>query len=154
MSLGLLVGRFGDFLRELPEPSAAAAAEETPFPDQLERMRDQFGHHIVILTLLSRSDGEAVMLERQAILDHCLDRARQAGKPATAAEAAELGDHLRDLRPRMTQFDHAIRRLEDGSKDEMIALVAAAMAVVDADGARRERELEFLADLHRELHTL
>src|SRR5678816_3925252 len=98
MSLGLLVGRFGAFLRERP-PEQIHWGTETPFPDQLERLREQFGHHIVLLMLLSRSDGEAVLQERDVILHHCLDQARKAGVPATAAEAAELGDYLRDLRP-------------------------------------------------------
>jgi hypothetical protein len=153
MSLGLLVGRFGNFLRELPEPPPAPQSVAA-FPDQLERLRDQFGHHIVLLMLLSRSDGEAAIQERQVILDHCLDQAKRAGMPATAAEAAELGDHLRDLRPMLTQLDHAIARLEEGSKEEVIAVVHTAMAVIDADGVRRERELEFLRDLKRELEVL
>lgn len=74
--------------------------------------------------------------------------------PVTAKEAAELGDYLRDARPTMAQFGPAIRRLEDGSKEEVLAVVATARAVVDADGARRPREVEFLADLSRELHAL
>jgi len=153
MTLGLLVGRFGAFLRELPEPPFAAEPQ-TPFPNQLGRLRGQFGHHIVLLTLLSRADGEAVMQERQVILHHCLDQAHKAGMPATAAEAAELGDHLRDLRPTMTQFYPALGRLEEASKDAVLAVIATAMAVVDADGTRRERELEFLLDLRRELELL
>lgn len=154
MSLGLLVGRFGEFLRQQPATFFDASPSEVVFPRHLERLREMFGHHIVLLTLLSRSDGEAALQERRAILDHCLDEARKAGVPATAAEAAELGDYLRDLRPIMSQFDPAIRRLEEGTKEEALAVVAAAIAVVDADGARRPREIEFLADLKRELHAL
>ncbi len=153
MSFGLLVGRFGDFLREQP-PEPIDYGPEEPFPDQLERLREHFGHHIVLLMLLSRSDGETVPQERQVILEHCLDRARKGGIQATAAEAAELGDYLRDLRPIMAQFEPAIRRLEEGSKDELIAVVAAAIALVDADGMRRPREVEFLTELKRELHAL
>jgi tellurite resistance protein len=153
MSLGLLVGRFGAFLREQPA-APVAAAPEPAFPHALERLRERFGHHIVLLMLLSRADGETVAQEREAILHHCLEEARKAGMPATAAEAAELSDHLRDLRPSMTQFRPAISRLERGSKEEMIALVAAAKAVVDADGARRPREMEFLSELRRELEAL
>jgi tellurite resistance protein len=153
MSLGLLVGRFGAFLREQP-PQQVDWGAEMPFPDQLDRLREQFGHHIVLLMLLSRSDGEAVVQERDVILRHCLDQARKGGGPATTSEAAELGDYLRELRPIFAQFEPAIRRLEDCSKDEVIAVVAAAIAVVDADGARRPREVEFLTELKRELHAL
>jgi hypothetical protein len=153
MSLGLLVGRFGNFLREQPVVPTEVAPEPA-FPDQLARLREQFGHHIILLTMLSRADGEAAQQERQVILAFCLDQARKAGEPATAKEAAELGDYLRDLRPTMAQFDPAIRRLEESGKDDVVALVAAAKAVVDADGARRAREVEFLADLSRELEAL
>ena len=153
MSLGLLVGRFGDFLREQPVVPTEIGPEHN-FPMQLERLRGQFGHDMILLTMLSRADGEAAPQERQVIFEFCLERARKAGTPATAMEAAELGDYLRDLRPTMAQFDPAIRRLEECGKDEVLALVAAAKAVVDADGARRAQEAEFLADLSRELHAL
>jgi tellurite resistance protein len=154
MSLGLLVGRFGAFLNEQPATFFDSTPSEAAFPRDLERLREQFGHHIVLLTLLSRSDGQAVIQEREAILRHCLEEARKAGAPATASEAAELGDYLHDLRPTTAQLGPSIRRLEDGTKEEVLAVVAAAIAVVDADGARRPREMEFLTDLKRELHAL
>jgi hypothetical protein len=154
MSLGLLVGRFSAFLNEQPATFFDSTPSEAAFPRDLERLREQFGHHIVLLTLLSRSDGQAVIQEREAILRHCLEEARKAGAPATASEAAELGDYLHDLRPTTAQLGPSIRRLEDGTKEEVLAVVAAAIAVVDADGARRPREMEFLTDLKRELHAL
>ena len=153
MSLGLLVGRFGSFLLEQPVVPTEVEPEHV-YPDQLGRLREAFGHEIVLLTMLSRADGEAVAQERQVILEFCLERARKAGNPATAGEVAELGDYIRDLRPSMAQFDPAIRRLEESGKEEVVALVAAAKAVIDADGARRAREIEFLDDLSRELHAL
>ena len=154
MSLGLLVGRFAAFLNEQPATFFDSTPSEVAFPRDLERLREMFGHHIVLLTLLSRSDGEAVMQEREVILHHCLEQAHNAGEPATAAEAAELGDYLRDLRPTTAQLGPSIRRLEHGTKEEVIGVVTAAIAVVDADGARRPREMEFLSDLKRELHAL
>jgi len=154
MSLGLLVGRFAAFLNEQPTTFFDSTPSEAAFPTDLERLREQFGHHIVLLTLLSRSDGDAVIQEREVILHHCLERAHNSGEPATASEAAELGDYLRDLRPTTAQLGPSIRRLERGTKEEVIAVVTAAIALVDADGARRPREVEFLADLKRELHAL
>jgi hypothetical protein len=154
MSLGLLVGRFAAFLNEQPATFFDSTPSEVAFPRNLERLRVQLGHHIVLLTLLSRSDGEAVVQERKVILHHCLEQAHNAGDPATAAEAAELGDYLRDLRPVSAQLNPAIRRLEHGTKEEIIAVVTAAIALVDADGARRPREMTFLTDLKHELHAL
>jgi len=154
MSLGLLVGRFAAFLNEQPATFFDSTPSEAAFPQDLERLREKFGHHIVLLTLLSRSDGEAALQEREAILHHCLEEARKAGAPATVAEAAELGDYLRDLRPTTAQLGPSIRRLERSTKEEVLAVVSTAIAVVDADGARRPREMEFLTDLKRELHAL
>lgn len=108
----------------------------------------------MLLTLLSRSDGEAVLQEREVILHHRLEQAHNAGEPATASEAAELGDYLRDLRPTSAQLGPAVRRLEHGTKEGVIAVVTAAIAVVDADGTRRPREVTFLTDLRSELHAL
>jgi hypothetical protein len=154
MSLGRLVAQFGEFLSRQSATFFDATPSEVVFPSRLARLREQFGHHILLLSLLSRSDGEAATLERQLIWQHCLDEARKAGAPATAAEAAELGDYVRELRPTMTEFYPAIGRLENGSKEEVVALVATAKAIVDADGTRRPREVEFLADLTRELEAL
>ena len=154
MSLGLLVGRLAAFLNEQPATFFDSTPSEAAFPGDLERLREMFGHHIVLLTLLSRSDGEAVIQEREVILHHCLEQAHNSGQPATASEAAELGDYLHDLRPTTAQLGPSIRRLERGTKEEVIAVVTAAIALVDADGARRPREVEFLADLKRELHAL
>ena len=154
MSLGLLVGRFAAFLNEQPATFFDSTPSEAAFPRDLERLRKQFGHHIVLLTLLSRSDGEAVLQEREVILHHRLEQAHNAGEPATASEAAELGDYLRDLRPTSAQLGPAVRRLEHGTKEGVIAVVTAAIAVVDADGTRRPREVTFLTDLRSELHAL
>lgn len=154
MSLSLLVVRFGEFLSRQPATFFDATPSQAAFSGELNRLREEFGHHILLLSLLARSDGEAACLERQLILQHCLDEASNAGVPATAAEAAELGDYLRDLKPAMTEFLPAIGRLENGSKAEVMALVATARAIVDADGERRPREVQFLADLTRELDAL
>jgi tellurite resistance protein len=154
MSLGLLVGRFAAFLNEQPASFFDSTPSEVAFPQDLERLREKFGHHIVLLTLLSRSDGEAVMQEREVILHHCLEQAHVSGEPATAAEAAELGDYLRDLRPTSAQLAPSIKRLEHGTKEEVVAVITTAIAVVDADGDRRPREVAFLTDLQRDLHAL
>ena len=85
MSLGLLVGRFGDFLREQPVVPTEIGPEHN-FPMQLERLRGQFGHDMILLTMLSRADGEAAPQERQVILDFCLERARKAASPRPQAK--------------------------------------------------------------------
>jgi hypothetical protein len=156
MSLGLLVGRFSDFLQEeATSPSAATPDLSSElFPADLTRIREAVGHHFVPLMWLSRCDGESALAERQVVLSHCLERARQMGVEATLAEVAALTDHLRDFRPTRAQLQPALKRLERDSKDDIIALVAAAKAVVDADGVRRPREVRFLDELSRDLSAL
>jgi len=153
MSLGLLVGRFGNFLRERPQPPPTVTPAPA-FPETLSRLRGQFGHHIVLLGLLSRADGDPAPVEREVIFKHCIDRAQKSGLSLTANDAAELGDYLRDLRPARTQLDHALKELERDPKDEIVALVEAAIALIDADGVRRPEEQKFLAELTADLESL
>jgi tellurite resistance protein len=153
MSLGLLVGRFANFVSEqpaAPEPMGPADS----FPSDLMRSRDAFGHHVVPLLLLARCDGESCPEEREVILNHCLARAKLSGLELSLNELAALSDYLRDFRPSHAQLRPALKRLEHDSKDDIIALVAAAQGVVDADGLRRAQEVKFLEQLAHDLANL
>jgi tellurite resistance protein len=154
MSLGLLVGRFGEFLSEPAPPAPKNPPAPVSFPADLTRLRDAFNHHIIPLALLARSDGEAVMPERLVILRYCQKRAKNADAALTLDEVAALGDYLRDFKPTRGQLASAIKRLEHDSKADIADLIAAAQGVVDADGERRPREVQFLAELSRDLAAL
>ena len=153
MTLGLLVGRFGEFLYEqhdaLTEPEQAP-----PSVDDLARIRESFGHHLVMLTLLSRADGESAPSERYVMFDYCVTRSRKMGLEPTEVEAAALRNLLVDYRPPRSQLDVAIRRLSREPKDDIAALLDAAVAMVDADGVRRPSELQFLQELRLDLDAL
>jgi tellurite resistance protein len=153
MTLGLLVGRFGEFLYqqhdEMPEPEQAP-----PSADDLERIRECCGHHLVMLTLLSRADGESAPSERDVIFDYCVARCRKKGLEAMESEAAALRNLLVDYKPARFQLDLAIRRLSHEPKEDIAALLDAAVAVVDADGVRRPSELQFLQELRLDLDAL
>jgi hypothetical protein len=153
MSLGVLVGRFGEFVSE-QMPESQPPMPEEPFPADLTHIREAFGHHLVPLMLLARSDGETALSEREVVLHYCLARADEAGLNLTPAETAALSDYLRDFRPTRMQLGPALKRLEHDSKADIAALVAAAQAVVDADGERRPREMQFLDELNRDLAAL
>jgi hypothetical protein len=153
MSLGILVGRFGAFLRERPG-TQQPASPGTPFPSELSRVREAFGHHLVPLMLLARCDGEAAIAERQVILRYCIERAQKAGLELASEEQSALSDYLCDFYPTRLQLDPALKRLEHDAKDHIAALIVAAQAVVDADGIRRRQEVLFLASLSRDLAAL
>ena len=153
MSLGLLVGRFANYVSEQPvAPEPMGAGDD--FPDDLKRGRDAFGHHLVTLLLVARCDGESLPEEREVILNHCLARAKLSGLELSLNEMAALSDYLREFRPTQAQLRPALKRLDRDSKDDIIALVAAAQGVVDADGMRRPREVQFLSQLSRDLAAL
>jgi tellurite resistance protein len=154
MSLGLLVGRFGDFVGELAPPEQQDTASEDRFPAGLGRVRETFGHHIVPLLLLAKSDGEIALVEREAILSYCVVLSKSAGVPLTALERAALSDYLREFRPTQAQLKPALKRLHHENKDGILALVEAAHAVVDADGICRMSEVEFLTALKKDLQAL
>ncbi len=153
MTLGVLVGRFAAFMNDQPAPPETAYPER-PFPSELKRVREASGHHIVPLMLLSRCDGQSVPEEQEVILLHCAARAKLSGLELSSAEQAALSDYLREFRPTHAQLRPALKRLEHDSKHDIVALVAAAQEVVDADGVRRPREIQFLEQLMRDLAEL
>src|SRR5580704_5770480 len=98
MSLGLLVGRFGQFVREQHNPSVQEAGPEVPFPYGLARLRETVSHHVIPLALLARADGDFADSEKQAILDHCLALLAQGGTPVSGADRAALEDYIATFR--------------------------------------------------------
>ena len=154
MSLGIIVMRLGEFVGEQAPAEPQAAEPERIFPDALTHLRDAFGHHLVPLMLLARSDGEVAFVEREAVLRYCIDCARREGMAVSLAEQAALGDYLREFRPTRIQLNLALKRLERETKDRIEALIDAAQAVVDADGERRAGEIHFIEELRRDLAGL
>jgi hypothetical protein len=153
MSLGILVGRFGTFVREQHDAMPTPVAEK-PFPDDLVHLRETVGHHLIPLTILARADGDYADVEQEAIVSHCLSLVRAAGLNADDAHAMMLKEYICDYRPARTQLDLALHRLARGTPDEVAALLAAAQAVVDADGQRRAEEVKLLDELLEELAKL
>jgi tellurite resistance protein len=151
-SLAILVSGLAEFLREqqkLQNPILPG-----PFPEELARVFEISGHHLVALVLVARSDDEVVATERQTIVRHCTDRAEKAGVELSSMEKAALYDYLRHFRPTLIQFISAMERLNHDTKNEIADLIAAARAVVEADGVVRLQEALYLTSLERELLAL
>jgi len=148
MSLGLLLGRFSEFLADRSPASAGSPAGQ-----QLASIDKSYGHHLVALALLARADGESALSEREVMLRYCLARAKTAGIDITPAERLALKDHLSRYRPSRNELDRAIKRMRQDSKDD-IAAIAAALEIVDADRERRPGELQFLTELSSHLAKL
>lgn len=154
MSLGLLVGRFGQFVREQHNPPIQEAGPEAPFPEDLARLREAVSHHVIPLALLARADGDFAQSERQAILDHCLALLAQGGTPASGADRAALEDYIADFRPSLMQLDPALKRLERERPETVAAMLEAAKAVMEADGHCDPAELRLIAEMREELSRL
>jgi hypothetical protein len=153
MSLGLLVGRFGTFIRETHTPPVDSPPV-TPFPDSLNRIREAVGHHLIPLVLVARSDAEFDGRERDVIVTHCVTLARSQGLEFDGSDTISFVDYIETYRPSLMQLEPALKRLEHGNRDEMLALVAAVRAVIEADGVIRPEETRFLDELNRELERL
>jgi hypothetical protein len=153
MTLGLLVGRFGNFVRETHVPQADSPPV-SPFPDSLNHLRDTVGHHLIPLVLIARSDGEFERRERDTVITHCVTFARARGLELDGTGTVEFAEYVESYRPSLMQLDPALKRLEHGSHDELAALVAAARAVIEADGVIRPEETRFLDQLNEELERL
>jgi uncharacterized membrane protein YebE (DUF533 family) len=153
MSLGLLVGRFGSFVRET-HVRQGDAAPAPPFPDGLNQLREAVGHHLIPLVLIARSDGEFEQRERDVIVTHCVTFARSRGLELDGSGTIEFVEYIESYRPSLMQLDPALMRLERGNHEEMAALLAAARAVIEADGVVRPEETRFLDQLNEELGRL
>jgi tellurite resistance protein len=153
MSLGLLVGRFGNFVRET-HTAQTDPAPVRPFPDGLNHLREAVGHHLIPLVLIARSDGDFEPRERDVIVTHCVTVAQSRGLEFDASDTLELVEYIETYRPSLTQLDPALSLLERGSHDEMAALLATARAVIEADGVIRPEETKFLDELNEELGLL
>jgi len=150
MALGILVGRFGPFVRERHDPPAVMEGPAPAFSEDLQGLHRAYAHHIIPLSLLSRSDGDAAASEQKVIVDHCLALARTAGLPASAKEAAALTSYVAGFRPTLVQLDPALHRLEHEPKELVSAFLAAVQGVIEADGVTKPEEAHFLANLKEE----
>lgn len=147
-----LVERLTTFLRaqahtEPPPPIAAA-------PDDLAPVLDALGHHIVVLTLVARSDNNILDKEREVIFDYCVRRAEQIGRPLTAGGKQALTDYLSSFYPQLVLLENALERLKYDSKDSLEALLEAAHDVIGADHIYRVDEVAFLLSLRDDLAAL
>ena len=154
MTLGLLVGRFGNFVRECHVPSQQAIEPDIAFPASIAHLREAVGHHMIPLVLLARADGDFADSERAVIVKHCLSMAQLKGLEGADGDGPTLSKYLASYRPTLVQLDPALHRLERGTQEEIAALFKTAQTVVDADGERKPEEVRLLAELHDELHAL
>src|SRR5262245_51577885 len=148
-SLAVLVDELVTYLRDQHEPQDES--ERNAPPAGLARVFDTFSHHLVALTLVARSDDKAVAKEREVTFRHCKSRARTAGLEMSRDEDEALNDYLRDLKPTIQQVSLMLDRLKHDTKAEILGLVAAAHAVVEADGVVRLQEVCYLASLQHAL---
>jgi tellurite resistance protein len=151
MSLGVLIGRFGDFVRARhdPHPSAPSVTEE--FPEIIAPLRGCAAHHLIPLALLSGVDSECAQSERDAIVVYCLSIAERRGISVSDAERMAFAGHVAEFRPSLMQLDPALELLERESAEDIALLFAAAEAVVGADGKLDPAEQKLLDELKSEV---
>src|ERR1700722_8804285 len=148
-----LVGRFGTFVRE---SYVAVVVDEpaSPFLYELNHMRHAIAHHLIPLSLLARCDGDFAPQERGVIVAHCVTVAGRRRIEMDLPKTALLAEYVAEFRRSLLQLDPAIARLAESSHAELLELVEAAHAVVDADGVTRDEEKRFLMTLGAELRAL
>ena len=149
MSLGLLVGRFGSFVREQHEAMVTSTPDEIAEP--LAHERQMIAHHMIPLALLARSDGNTDLTEQAAMLDHALAVLAAKGETIGDADRAALKSYIAALRPSLVQLDPALKRLEHESPQAIAGLLDAARKVMEADGIIDPAEAHLLDEMKREL---
>jgi tellurite resistance protein len=149
MSLGLLVGRFGSFVREQHDEIASAPA--APIEEPLAHERQMIAHHMIPLALLARSDGNSDVAEQAVMLDHALAVLKMKGDTVTDADREALKSYIAAMKPSLVQLDPALKRLEHESPAEISALLDAAKKVMMADGNMDAAEVHLLDEMQQEL---
>jgi hypothetical protein len=153
MTLGLLVGRFGTFVRENHTPTPAPPPE-SPFPPHLNQLREKVAHHLIPLVLIGRSDRAFLDCEREVIVRHCLAVARDAGLALDGSEPELLDAYVGGFHPTLVQLEPALQRLGRCQHAELSSLLDAAQALIAADGEVSPEEARLLAELQEELAAL
>jgi tellurite resistance protein len=153
MSLGLLVGRFGNYVRETYVPPVQALPEED-FPDSLNHVREAAGHHLIPLILIAHADGDFAPSERDVIVTHCVTLAQSRGLEINGKDTLAFSDYVQDFRPTLVQLEPALHRLSHSPHEEIVLLIDAARAVVQADGVTRPEETRLLQEMSEELARL
>ncbi len=151
MSYGVLVQRFGDFVRERHEPASTAVEPPRSFPDSLQAEREVIAHHLIPLVLLSRADGEYAESEQRVIVDHCLSLLERIGVRPSSADRSTLEKYVSTFRPTLVQLDPALKQLERETAQALAAFLGAARNVVDADGRIDAAEMKLLDDLRAQV---
>lgn len=154
MSVDAVVARMGDFLRERAAPDEAAAEAEGGFSANLGRIRGEMNHFLIPLVLLAHADGESVAKEHEVIAGYCLQRLEIEGITVTPEERAAFLAYIRSYKPTRMQLAFAVKKLAAEPKADLLGLVAAAKAVVEADDTEQEGEKRFFDNIERELAAL
>ena len=149
MTLGLLVGRFGDFVREQRDAAASEPAEE--IHDPLAHERVLIAPHMIPLALLAKCDGNNDVAEQAVMFDHAVAVLAMKGEPVADADKEALKLYIAGLRPSLVQLDPALKLLEQEKPDAIAALLAAAKKLVMADGNTDSAEAHLLDELQQEL---
>jgi tellurite resistance protein len=149
MTLGLLVGRFGSFVREQHDEMASAPSTEIAEP--LAHEREAIAHHMIPLALLARSDGNSDVAEQSAMFDHALAVLAAKGETVSEPDRAALKSYIAGVRPSLVQLDPALKRLEHEPPQSVADLLDAAKKVMEADGVLDPAEAHLLDEMKHEL---
>ncbi len=153
MTFGLLVGRFGTFVRENHTPTSAPPPE-APYAPHLNQLREKVAHHLIPLVLIGRSDRAFLDCEREVIVKHCLRAAADAGLALDGSESELLDRYIDGFHPTLMQLEPALQRLGRCPHGELASLLDAAQALIAADGEVSPEEMRLLAGLQEELAAL
>ncbi len=161
MTLGILVQRFGTYIRDsystdelaADAQMSADAASADDFPEDLRHMRDCVSHHLILLVLLARTDNDFAVEERDVIVEHCISMARRRGVEIMGEHMQIFVDYVSIFRPSLLQLDPALSALIRAHNQEIGDLLRAAHSVIVADGTTRPEELHFFTELNADIEA-
>ncbi|SHN18475.1 WYL domain-containing protein [Roseibium suaedae] len=130
------------------------SAPDDRTPDHRKRwnkMRQVIQPHAVLLAALSASDDNRRRSETTEILNSCAHTLEAALLEPTRQEAKMISAFIRRLEPDRAAIAAALDDIYSRGPAEVTNLLIGAIAVMDADGKRDEREVELINNLAVEL---
>lgn len=121
------------------------------FKDTWQLMLPIIKPHAVLLAAISFRDGFVREVETHAARDMCLDICRDNGIENPELVEKRLTAYIGRMRADGPVIARAIEEVADRPPSEITSLLIAALAVMDADGHRHEKEIELVDALAIEL---
>jgi len=135
----------GPYLRDLF--SAFAVVDDAARASGIfEAFISRFAPDFMVLKIMAGIDQEVLDVEIQAIEDYAARQMIRFDDRLTTSDVKKVGQWVRRLMPESGDLEDAYISLEERPESELVMLLQAGKAVMEADGRHDPRELRLLSE--------